>query len=428
MNTLMHYIWANRILPKEKLSTTEGESIKVISTGKCADKESIFYDARLIIGSKEWSGNVVLHEKSSDWEKELRRNSKAYNNVILHVTHIDDIETMRRHGEFIHQLKIDYSDDIAREYNEAANSTHLQCAEAISSMQEIKLHGYLSRLLVERIEEKAKRIEALHKECQQRWDDTLFKLLARNFGFGIQSRVFEEWAATLNMQALGKHRDNTLQIEAIFFGQAGLLDEKSIPSYYLKEAKESKYYNELTREYKFLATKFKLKSLDYKIWGGGNATPHLRIARLAKLYASGTLSLSSIAECNTISELRNLLRAQPDGYWRYHLQFGGTETTGAAPLKNSHTDLLIINTIAPLLYTYGKHRKEERMCSKAEDFLYSLNSEENSIIRRWAQKGVTVSCAADTQALIQLQKEYCNKQRCSDCHFAYEYLKEKIGA
>ena len=428
MNTLMHYIWANRILPKEKLSTTGGESIKIINTGQCDKKESVFHDARLIIGNKEWSGNVVLHHKSSDWEKELRRNKGTYKNVILHVTHEDDIETMRPHGEFIHQLKIEYPDDVAREYNDAANNIPLQCAGTIARMEEIKLHSCLSRLLVERIEDKARRIEALHKECDQRWDDTLFKLLARNFGFGVQSRVFEEWGSTLNMQALGKHRNNILQIEAIFFGQAGLLDEKSIPPYYLKEAKESKYYNELTREYKFLSSKFNLKTLDCSIWGGGCATPHLRIARLAKLYASEELSLSSIAGCNTISELRRLLQAQPDGYWRYHLQFGGTETTGTAPLKNSHSDLLIINTIAPLLFTYGKHRKEEHLCSKAEDFLYSLRREENGITRRWAQKGVTVSCAADTQALIQLQKEYCDKQRCSDCHFAYEHIKNRIRA
>lgn len=428
MNTLMHYIWENRILPCEKLSTTSGEQIKVINTGKLGSKGNIFHNARLIIGDKEWSGNIVFHEKSSDWERELRERKSIYDNVILHVTHIDDVDTARRNGEFIHQLKIEYPENLASEYSEAAIGTPLKCTSTIAAMEKIKLHSNLSRLLIERIEDKATRIKKLYAECNQRWDDTLFKLLARNFGFGIQSRIFEQWAAILNMQALSKHRDNQIQIEAIFYGQAGLLNEKSIPSYYLQEAKESRYYNELVREYKFLTSKFKLKSLDSNVWGAGNASPHLRIARLAKLYTSNKLSLSSIAECNTISELRNILQAQPDGYWRYHLQFGGTATTGAAPLKNNHLDLLIINTIVPLLYTYGKHRRQPQLCSKAEDILYSLSNENNSITRWWAQNGVCVSCAADTQALIQLQKEYCNKHRCHECHFAYAYLKEKIRA
>ncbi len=417
-------------MPNNELRTTAGEQIDIINVGQQnPDKKNMFCNARLKIGGREWSGNVVLHTKSSDWEKEICNKEAYYKNVILHVTTQNDIEILHQHGESIPQLQLKYPKSLDIEYeNISKNNISLPCSDTIAGMDKIKLHSNLSRLLAERIEEKAQHIYELHEKCDKRWDDTLFKLLARNFGFGIQSGSFEKWARLLSMQAAGKHRDNALQIEALFFGQAGLLEKDSIPYYYQSEALNSKYYNDLLREYKFLITKFNLSNVDYKIWGGGNATPHLRLARLATMYVKNKINISSISECNTIKELRELLQEQPEGYWRCHMQFGGTETTGAAPLKNSQTDLLIINTIAPILYAYGKHRNDISLCNKSEDYLHSLNSEENSIIRRWAQLGINTDCAADSQALIQLQKAYCNRHKCAECHFAYAYIKGKIEA
>lgn len=426
MSTFMHYLWRNRVLTKEQLHTTGGEVIQIIETGKNEPSDgNIFHNARLKIGEHEWSGNIILHHKSSDWEREIRHNgTDSYKNIILHITESDDIETMLPHGEYIPQLRINYSTKKYREYEAAAKGNRqFPCHKAISTMKKIHLHSNLSRLLVERIEDKAHRIEKLHEQCGKRWEDTFFKLLARSFGFGIQGASFEQWAAVLDMQALGKHRDNLLQVEAIFFGQAGLLDEESIPAYYRKEALESSYYKDLVREYNFLSKKFGLKSIDAKMWNG-NATPHLRIARLAALYTGSKATLSSVASCNSCKELEELLQTTPQGYWWNHLQFGGTTTCGCGQLRTSQLQTIIINTIAPMLYAYGKHRNDQLLCSKAEDILHNMSSEHNSIIRKWNEAGVIADCAADSQALIQLQKEYCNKKRCTGCRFAYAYLKE----
>lgn len=428
MSTIMHYIWRNRVLPKEQLRTTRGESIQVIETGNNEPSDgNIFHNARLKIGGDEWSGNIILHHKSSEWEKEIKaRGSDCYKNIILHITESDDIETMLSHGEYVPQLRISYTPQTAKEYEAAVKGEErLPCHNTITAMEKIHLHSNLSRLLVERIEEKARRIEELHTQCGKRWEDTLFKLLVRNFGFGVQSTSFEQWASILDMQALGKHRDNLLQVEAIFFGQAGLLEEDSIPSYYRMEALESNYYKELVREYQFLSKKFNLKSISAKVWNG-NATPHLRIARLAALYNSTKTTLSSIACCETLKELENILQTIPQNYWWNHLQFGSTTTCGCGPLRTSQLHTIIINTIAPILYAYGKHRGDLRLCDKAEEILHNLGSEKNSIIRRWEEAGISVNCAADSQALIQLQKEYCNKNACNKCRFAYAYLKERL--
>ena len=291
------------------------------------------------------------------------------------------------------------------------------CTEKIAQCSSNKINNCLMQLLAERIEEKSERFTQLYNNCGKRWNDALFKLLARSFGFGIQSNAFEEWASLLNMQALAKHGDNIEQIEAIFFGQAGLLNNESIPQYYQTDAHASDYYNTLLHEYKFLKSKFELQEMDYKKWNG-SASPHIRIARMATLLQRGSVSINQIAELNTITELRNLFQVQPSYYWQHHTQFGSTTTIGTGDIKNRQLDVLIINTVIPMLYCYGKHRCDADLCNKAEDYLREINCEQNNIIRRWAERGLCATSAAESQALIQLNNAYCTKHRCHECPLA----------
>ena len=301
------------------------------------------------------------------------------------------------------------------------------CAETIAGVPKAEFKNLLAQLLTERIEEKRKIIERIFAQCEQRWDDTLLKVAIRSFGFGIQGQAFDEWATLLDMQAIYKHRNNPEQVEAILFGQAGLLAEESIPAYYREEALKSEYYTTLTREYKFLKNKFGLNEMKHSTWNYGNATPHIRISRLATLLCNERLSINAVEDCGTTTALRQLLQAQPSAYWQHHTQFGSTTTIGAGDISNRQLDVLIINCIIPMLYSYGRHREEASLCNMAEDLLHEIDSEENSITRKWANAGVRVNCAADSQAIIQLNNEYCRKKRCTHCRFAHTYLKDILN-
>jgi hypothetical protein len=72
----------------------------------------------------------------------------------------------------------------------------------------------------------------------------------------------------------------------------------------------------------------------------------------------------------------------------------------------------------------GRHRQKEVWCDRAFDFLEQLKAEQNHIVRMWAECGLEASSAGDSQALIQLKKEYCDKKDCLRCRFGYEYLKK----
>ena len=320
---------------------------------------------------------------------------------------------------------------VPNELQEEFNATKeqrctLPCHETISTLLPTPFNKILSRLLAERIEEKRKIIERTFTQCDQRWDDTLLKIAIRSFGFGIQSAVFEEWANALNTQALGKHRDNPTQVEAIMFGQAGLLDEESIPYYYREEAARSTYYNELKREYRFLSNKFGLTGIDHKKWNCGNSTPHLRIARIADLYCMGRLTISSITGANTLTDIYRLFNHSLSGYWQNHTCFGGTETVGNGCMRQKQVDVIIINSVIPMLHIYGNHRKEERLCTMANELLHQIDPEENSIIKKWREQGVRVMSAAGTQALLQLERSYCRSKECITCPFAYYYIKDRL--
>ena len=298
------------------------------------------------------------------------------------------------------------------------NGVTKHCTCTIAELPIEQFNSHLARLLAERFEEKRKIIERIFTLCDQRWDDTLLKVAIRSFGFGIQGEVFEEWANILNTQALGKHRDNLTQVEAILFGQAGLLDAESIPYYYRGEALKCTYYNDLVREYRFLSNKFNLKSIDYRMWGNGNSTPHLRIARVASMYHLGRLTISGITAAETLTDIYRLFAHPLNGYWQNHICFGGTETSGNGCMKQKQVDVIIINSVVPVLYIYGKHRKEERYCLMSEEVLREIAPEENSIIRKWREQGVTPLCAADTQALLQLSRSYCRPKNSAKCPFA----------
>ena len=429
MENIIYYVWKNRLFPYTGLHTTSGENLRVIDSGSANSKGNIFNNAKIKIGENLWVGNVVLHSKSSDWEKEIHKDRSCTDNVILHVTMENDCTALRKHGEEIHQLCIGYPENLKRdlEYpHKEEYGYHLPCTHAVSQIEVVKLHSILSRLLIERIEEKAKRIEATHESCKKRWEETLFKTLVKSFGFGIHTRLFEEFADILDFRALGKHHDNAMQVEAIFFGQAGLLNEQSIPYFYREFATKSNYFKELKREFEFLEQKFNLKSMDYKGWESCGAAPHLRIARLATIYHSNKFSMSNIADCNTIDELRQIIETPLHGYWYNHTCFGGTETCGNGKMKERQLDVIIINAIAPVLYVYGKHRKEYALCGKAEEFLHTLKSEENSIVKRWKEQGIKAECAADSQALLHLNKSYCSRNKCHECQFAYIYIKSVL--
>ena len=434
MESLVRYVWKHRLFPLTELKTIEDQSIEVIHPGMENHSDGPdFFNAKVKIDGTLWVGNVEIHERSSDWYLHTHDTNKRYDSVVLHVANIVDKAIMRTDGSSIPQLELKVPQHIVDNYEQLRKLEHYPpCHRVIPTLSSLTIHSFLSSLLCERLEQRAVQIAQRYDAHDKNWDDALFCTIARNFGFGTNGDAFDEWARRIDFRAVDKHADNLLQVEAIFFGQAGLLTTDAVPEYYHAELANDKYYQSLCNEYKFLAHKFDFHPMDYTLWrhlGMRPANfPHVRLAQLAMLYHEHRISVSKLLAAPDRKAITALLAVNASEYWDTHYVFGSTVS---APIKKRITDnavtLLLINTIAPFYYSYGRRKDDERYCEQAVQLLEQLKAENNYIIRGWIDCGLLVKHAADSQALIQLKKQYCDRRDCLRCRIGYEYLKAEYG-
>ena len=404
MEKLLHYVWKHKILPLKSLLTTDGREVEIIDPGlHNANQGPDFFNAKLKIEGTLWAGNVELHLKSSDWFKHGHDTDPAYNNTILHVAQTIDCEVITEDGNHPPQLQLDVPAHLYQNYQTLCQTDEYpRCHKIIPSIPSMKAHMWMDALLAERMKERALKVQERVDRLNGDWEQATFITLCRNFGFGLNGDTFEHWAMTIPLQGIGKHRDNLFQIEAIFLGMAGLIDDAA-------QVKSAEMAEKWRREFGFLSHKFQLsepmKASDWKFLRTRPTNfPHVRILQIAELYHSGKAQMSALTEAKDIKELHRILA------------IGGT----SAKSRN----LIIINTIVPLLYAYGTHRSDEKLIQKAIALLEELPAEDNYILRQWKACGLSVENAADSQALIQLKREYCDRKDCLRCRFAYEFLKK----
>ena len=434
MEDLVRYVWKHRLFPLTPLLTTDGQEVEVIHPGMENRSDGPdFFNAKVKIAGTLWVGNVEIHGKASDWLLHGHDTNKRYDSVVLHVAGMVDREIVRTDGTPIPQLELKVPEHIINNYAELRKTDHYPpCYRVIPELGNIVIHSFLSSLLYERLDMRSTQIAQRYEAHDKNWDDALFSTIARNFGFGTNGDAFDEWARRMPFRAVDKHADNLQQIEALFFGQAGLLEEDSVPTYYKEALAGDGYFQTLRREYAFLAHKFALRPMDYTTWrllGMRPANfPHVRLAQLAMLYHERRISVSKLLAATDKSSLTELLRVGTSPYWDTHYTFASTPS---APTKKRVTDnavtLLLINSVAPFYYSYGRRKDSEQHCEQAVALLEQLKAENNYIIRGWIDCGLIVKHAADSQALIQLKKQYCDHRDCLRCRIGYEYLKKEYG-
>lgn len=424
MEYLLHYTWKHRLFPLKELFTTDGLPVEVVDVGlHNTDSGPDFFNAKIKIDGTMWVGNVEIHLKSSDWYAHSHNEDKAYDNVILHVVETDDLPAINTEGKAVATLQLPIPQHVRENYSQLMRTdSYPPCYRIIPSLPLLTVHSFLSALQTERLNQKAERIENQRLKHDLNWEDAFFVTMARNFGFSVNGEAFENWAQHIPLRAVDKHRDNLFQIEAIFFGQAALLEG---------EDTDNDYYNRMKKEYRYLAHKFGMKPIQAVQWRflrmRPTNFPHIRLAQLANLYHKSEGLLSQLIEAETTDEVCKLLTTEATGYWKTHYTFKHESPSKTKSLSQTSKNLLIINTVAPFLYAYGRYKGNEGLCLRAINFLEQLKAEDNHIVRTWEQCGLKVNNAADSQALIQLKREYCDVRKCLYCRFGYEYLRATNG-
>ncbi len=429
MEILLHYIWKHRIYPLRKLATADGEAVEVIDPGlHNGNAGPDFFNAKVKVGGVLWVGNVEIHQKASDWFLHKHDKDAAYDNVVLHVVGEDDMPVVTSRGERVRQMVMEVPDFVERNYRQLLKEDRFPpCHSIVPKLSRLTLHSWMSALEAERLEMKTKAIMELVKSRNGSWEEAFFSTLARNFGFGVNGDAFGKWAETLSLNSVAHHRDDIFQTEAIFLGQAGLLDPAAMTERKRQEAEGDEYFGKLKKEYAYLSHKFGLESMDGRMWKflrlRPQNFPYIRISQLANLYCNRRAGLSQIVECKGVDELQDLFFTCVTPYWETHYTFGSESKRSEKRLSKQSINVIILNTVVPTLFAYGRYKNDEKLCDRAFRLLESLKAEDNSIIRLWQECGLEIKTAADSQAVVQLKKMYCDHRDCLRCRIGYEYIK-----
>lgn len=418
---LLQFIWQFQYFNKAELTTATGDKLQIVSQGLLNTNQGPdFTNAKVKIESTTWAGSVELHIKTSDWHRHNHTGDSNYNNVVLHVVWIND--SAAEITIPILELQDKVSKILLQRYEELMNnSSFIPCQNSIATVQDITMKAWKDRLVAERLLRKTKSVELLLQQSNYHWEESFWWMLARNFGMKVNAGVFEAMAKSISINILAKHKNQLNQIEALLFGQAALLNKDF----------EEDYPVMLQKEYEFLKKKYKLQPVHEPVhflrMRPGNF-PTIRLAQLAALINESSHLFSKIKDEFSLSVIRKWFDVAANDYWHYHYRFDEMTEFKRKKPGASMVDNIVINTVAPVLFAYGNYHSDSKYKLKALQWLEETAGESNSITKGFQESGVENKNACDSQALIELKNEYCNKKRCLDCSVGNYLLKNQSAS
>lgn len=416
----LHYLWKYKKFDTLNLRTFNNEEIVIISVGQYLELAGPdFFNAQVIIGNQKWAGNIEIHLKSSDWYLHNHEKDIAYESVILHVVWEHDSEIFNQNNSEIPVLVLKnyVSEEIIENYTTLLTpKSWIFCEKEIKDIDEFLFLNWQERLFVERLERKSKSIYDLLEKTNNDWESVLFSLLAKNFGLNINGDSFLQLAQSIPFTVIRKESFEVENLEALLFGNAGLLNTD----------KEDNYFKDLKIRYFYLLHKHQLERnhiepLQFFKHRPDNF-PTVRLSQLANLYHKYQNLFSKLINFKTVQEIYDLLLVSVTPYWQNHYQFDKQSPFKSKQTVRSFVDLLIINTIIPIKFAYAK----KQGMFVLEDLMVILNEikpEKNAIIDKFKTFEIVANNALVTQSLLQLKNDYCNKNRCLDCVVGMELLK-----
>jgi hypothetical protein len=319
-------------------------------------------------------------------------------------------------------LKPLIEEKILSKHKEIKHNMHwIPCERLIGKIDSFYINHWLSGVLVERLVQKSERVFHLLDQYHGNWEEVCYIIAARSFGFKINSEAFEILARSLPQGLIAKNKNNKLAIEALLFGQSGMLNDH--------DSKE-KYPTLLKKEYEYLKKLYSLKEMDKHIWKflrmRPAGFPTMRIAQFAALCYSSSHLFSKIIQTEDLSLHPKWLSELPvNEYWKMHYHFKSeTERPHGNQLGKQAINSILLNTVAVMLFAYGQFIGNEVYNQRAIKLLESIESEQNSIVSRFGDLGIKSENAAHSQALIHLKTIYCDEKRCLECEVGLQIIKK----
>jgi len=419
--SFVSFIWQHCYFDTAQLTTTSNEKVLIKHPGYLnMHAGPDFFESKIKIGDINWIGCIEIHVNSSQWKTHDHSSNPDYNKVILHVVWKHDMNVYRNDNSPIPTLEIHdkVSSEVLDTYSKLMYcSTNFPCQPHLLNIKSISILSMIEKSTIERLEKKARDILKVFNDAGKNWEETAYRILAKNFGFKVNQENMYLMAKLLPHSILSKHRESSFQLEALLFGMAGFL-EKS----------QDSYSEKLKYEYKYLSRKYDLNSnfLQRYQWKFLRLRPQnfptIRLAQLAALIGKMDKIFSNIVEYNSIKSIMNLLKIKQSEYWIEHYDFGKKCKKRLSGIGTGSIRNILTNSFVPVLSAYAKSVNNENYMTKAIDILEAIPSENNHITRKWLHIGLKPINSFESQGLIELSNSYCCKKKCLNCNIGTEIL------
>lgn len=420
----LQLVWKYQYFDKKELQTTDGQQVQIMQVGFHNQSEGPdFRDAAVVLDGVTFYGHVEVHRLASEWKQHAHGGDPAYNSVVLHVVWENDQEVLRNDGTSMPTLELKGKIylEIWRNYERMLDhKSDLPCGYGVKNIPEIIRFSTLEKALVERLQEKSELILQILDQTKGDWEETAYRWLFTCFGFKTNSRAMGELAEKVPYKILQKHRNQLPVLEAMLFGQAGLLPALS----------DEPYVQYLIREYDFYQKKYNwddpMKRQHWTFMGVRPSNfPTLRIAQLAAILSHAPSLLQSVMEdSRDFIAFKKLLQIKTGDYWQYHYSFGKpSEKQILKGVSSTVLQLLVINYVIPLWFAYGRFYQQPEWQERCFDLLQQLSPEANFIIKKYQEAGWKAENGFDSQGMIGLYRNYCEPKKCLQCKVGQQLIK-----
>ncbi len=418
--TFLHYIWKNRLFNFNQLKTVDGQDVEILNPGIYnTNAGPDFFNSQLRIDNTLWAGNVEIHILASDWIKHDHQKDASYDSCILHVVLENDAVTRRMDGSIIPaiELKGKYPNYLWDNFIQLISENEwVSCSHRLNEIDHdvwIKLFEDKSE---ERLRLKAQQILISLEGLKNDWEECFYQYLCKNFGFQLNGMPFEMLARSLPLKIVRKEQGSAINLEAIFYGQAGMLERDFT----------NDYPADLKKRFSYLQSKYSLKPIHPSTWKFLRMRPvNFPTIRLAQMICllQNTNNLFAIArDLENLKDFYNLFSFPIHEYWTNHYLFDKESVVKDKMIGKTSIDNIITNTIVPFLYAWGQFTGTDFYKVKARDTLFKLSPENNRIIEKWDSCGVKAENAGHSQALIQLKQYHCSEKKCLTCSIGMKLI------
>ena len=416
---LLQYLWNFKVFKHFDFKDIEGNSVEIQDFGKWnTDSGPDFLSARIKVNDLIFAGNIELHVKSSDWIFHNHSSDPNYQNIILHVVFQNDMEIEEFKHNHIPTLELlNYIDqDILWKYKKLASGSQFIPCETIFNPTQIPVNFHEQNML-KKLEQKSLELEKSLQQFKNNFEAVLFQSLAYSFGLKVNALIFKQIAESVDFSIINRLRHNETQLEALFFGISGWLENP--------EDGRMKIWK---REFDFIKVKFNISDLKFRpkfLRLRPPNFPTIRLSQLANLYHQHQSLFSKIIHIQRSEDIFEIFKkVKASEYWDNHFNFGKISTVHQPKtLSRDFVELLILNTVLPLKYTYQKYQNEET-ADEVLNFYRHLSAEKNAVVSDWKRLGLTCKNALESQSLIYHYKNSCEEKNCLNCSIGFKLLKE----